>query len=111
MATLTQETCFDLAKSELITLTEIQDHVLSCSSGELWITVEGDSQDIILAPGQQWQATSRRPVVISALKASALNVAYREDFTPRRPGTGSMLVSLLNLKFPPLAEFSSTLIR
>lgn len=111
MATITQETRFDLAKSELITLSEIPDHVLNCKRGELWITVDGDRRDIILAPGESWRIESRETVVITALKASTLNVAHCQAYAPRMAGARSLLVSLLQWEVPPLSSFPSPLIR
>lgn len=111
MATVTQETRFELARRELVTLTDARDHVLNCDSGELWITLDGDSRDIILGPGQSHRIDSAAPVVVSAIRPAALNVRRRHDFGPRLAGAKNMLVSLLQWEFPPLASFPATLIR
>lgn len=111
MATIVQETRFDLARRELVTLADVRDHVLTCGAGEVWVTMDGDKRDIILGPGESYRVERTAPVVVSATCAATLTVAHREVFAPRAAGTGSMLVSLLNWRFPPLAAFASTLIR
>lgn len=111
MATLTQETRFDLARHDLVTLSAAADHVLHCRSGELWITFDGDRRDLILGAGASHRIDSNAPLVISALRESCLEVARQQAFSPRRAGAASLLVSLLNWEFPPLAAFPSPLIR
>ncbi len=44
-------------------------HLEVCSPREyLWITIEGMSQDIVLAPGQIYELPAGRHVVVQALK-------------------------------------------
>lgn len=112
MATITQETRFDLAKHEAVTLTAARGHTLRCESGELWITIDGDRRDHILKPGASLQVERDAPVIVSALHDSALTARHRTPFGARAMGRAcSVLVSLLNWEFPPLAAFPSTLIR
>jgi len=44
-AAIDEETRFALAKNESFKLSDVRDHVLSCVHGELWITVDGESDD------------------------------------------------------------------
>lgn len=112
MAIITQETRFDLTKHEAVTLTAARDHLLRCDSGELWITVEGDRRDHILGPGDRLRVDRDVPVIVSALKDSVLQACHRTPFGARTMGRArSVLVSLLNWEFPPLASFPSTMIR
>lgn len=116
MATITQETRFELFRDELITLSAAKNHVVSCNSGQLWITLDGERQDIILAPGETYRIDSAATVSISALKAATLKAAtlevrHQEAFGPRASGARRLLVSLLNWEFPALASLPSTLIR
>lgn len=112
MATMTQETRFELGRHELVTLTAVREHVIACDSGELWITLDGDQRDIVLRPGSTWRVDDDGPVVISALHDSTLHLRHRQPFGPRAMGrTRSILVALLNWEFPPLASFPSTMIR
>ncbi len=111
MATITQETRFDLLRHEAVTLSDAKGHVLSSGSGGLWITVDGEAGDTILAPGESYRIASNAPVVLSALQACTVNVHHLQAFGPRATGARSLLVSLLQWEFPPLAAFPSTLIR
>lgn len=112
MAVITQETRFDLAKHEAVTLTAARDHALRCDAGELWITVEGDRRDHILRPGDCLRVEWDAPVIVSALRDSTLKASHRAPFGARTMGHArKVLVSLLNWEFPPLASFPSTMIR
>lgn len=111
MATITQETRFDLAKSELLTLSDIPEHVLSCGSGELWVTIDGDRRDIILAPGESWKIESRVPVVITALRASTLSLLHPQAGASRTARMANFMNGLSRWAFPPLASFPSQMIR
>ena len=111
MATITQETRFDLFRDELISLSDAENHVVSCNNGQLWITQDGETEDIILGPGQTYRIDSPAAVSISALQASTLELRHQEAFGPRASRARRLLVSLLNWEFPALASFPSTLIR
>lgn len=108
MARVTQETRFDLAKNDLVTLSDARDEVLNCTGGELWITIDGDRRDIILTPGERWPIESRAAVIIMALKPSTLRVAHRQA---SRSCIGNRLASLLRWKCPPLTAFPGPMIR
>lgn len=111
MATLVQDTRFELAGRELVVLSEARDHELLCHDGELWITFDGDRRDLILGPGQSHRIDSRAPVVVSALKASTVSVRYAQPGDARTRSGRRLLFSLLHWEFPPLAAFPSPLIR
>jgi hypothetical protein len=112
MATITQETRLDLARHELVTVSDAREHTLRCNTGELWITLDQDQRDIILGAGETWRIDNNGPVAISALRDSTLSLCRRQPFGDRVMGRArNVLVSLLNWEFPPLASFPSTLIR
>jgi hypothetical protein len=46
--------------------------LLRARRGMVWITIDGDLRDIVLAPGEQWVVDSSQPLVVSSLGASAL---------------------------------------
>ena len=110
MARIVQETRFELADGELLSLDRIRDRELACRSGELWITVDGRAEDIILGPGQQWQAEGNAPVVVSALKDSLLVVTRRCEQAPRGRAEG-LLTQLLRWRHAPLAFMPAALLR
>ena len=111
MATLTQESRFDLVRHELVSFSGARDLVLSCVAGELWITVDGDGRDIILVAGKSWHIDSDAEVVVSALQAAAVTLRRNRALAPLSRGTLPVLLSLRKWKFPPLAAFPSPLIR
>ena len=47
---------------------------LHCVSGCLWITQDGDSEDIVLYPGDSHASRGAARVIVQALEASALLV-------------------------------------
>lgn len=53
-------------------LTRAKGLLLRARRGTVWITVDGDPRDIVLAPGEQWVVDSSEPVIVSALHKSAL---------------------------------------
>lgn len=112
MATITQETRLELSRHELVSLTDLRDFTLTCDTGELWITFEGDRRDVILGAGKSWCLDGDGPAVISALHDSTLRLHRRQPFGSRVMCCARhAVVSLLNWEFRPLASFPSTLIR
>lgn len=113
MATITQETRFDLARNELVRLTNARDQTLNCTGGELWITIDGDRRDIILTAGERWRIETRAPVLIMALKASTstLAMANRQATRPCLADVRNRLAALLRWRCPPLAAFPCPTIR
>lgn len=47
---------------------------ITCNSGVLWITIEGDNRDILLHPGEKLQVAQNGKVVVEARRAAALRV-------------------------------------
>ncbi|MBI4984180.1 MAG: DUF2917 domain-containing protein [Rhodocyclales bacterium] len=111
MATITQETRFELAQRELVGIAKARGQTLRCDAGELWITVDGDAGDIILRSGEVWQIASNEEIVISALQASRLSVTHSQAFGSFADSARRMLFSLRSWEFPPLAAFPVQLIR
>ncbi len=114
MARIVQETRIELADRELLALERIEGHVLACRSGELWITLDGSPEDIILGPGQHWRVTSPHPVVVSALKPSLLVTTDPRGRAPcivPRGRAESLLAALLRWRHPPLAAMPASMLR
>lgn len=114
MARIVQETRIELAARELLALERAEGHVLACRSGELWITLDGSREDIILGPGQHWRVTSHHPVVVSALKPSLLVTTGPRGCAPRigsRARAESILTMLLRWRHPGLATIPATMLR
>jgi len=47
---------------------------LSCVRGDLWITVDGEPDDHVLAAGESFEPTSTRRVIVYALQPAVLRV-------------------------------------
>lgn len=114
MAQNTQETHYQLARRELLALERARGHLLTCASGEIWITVYGSQDDIILKAGESWQVRDGAAVVASALQDSALVVAHPQAMALRitlHQAAASILLLLRRWKHPSLASYPSTLVR
>lgn len=54
-----------LANDEVISLDRIGGRTLRCTSGRLWVTIEGDSKDYLLTPNQTVAIPTLGRVVVS----------------------------------------------
>jgi len=104
MAKIVQETRYELADGELLAMARMAGRELQCRAGEVWITVDGHPEDVILGAGQRWVAADDAPIVVSALKDS-LVVLTRECLM--RP-TG-LLARLLRRRSAAVAVLPATL--
>ena len=114
MANIVQETRIELARNELLALGCVEGRDLVCRSGQLWITVDGMQEDIILGPGERWQVIGNAPVVVSALQASLLVTTDARGCAPcirLREQAESVLRQLLRWRHPSLAAIPATLLR
>lgn len=106
---------FTLDRRELLLIENAHDQLLSCESGELWITQEGDRRDVILPAGQSWRIDRHGPLVLSAFKPSVATLVHPEPGrtagVPRREGAAALLARIRRWRFPALASFPSTLLR
>jgi hypothetical protein len=48
---------------------------LTCTDGQLWLTCEGDSRDVVLGPGHTVHVDVPGHVVVQALRAARLHVS------------------------------------
>lgn len=76
---------------ELLVIDDARDQLLTCESGELWITQDGDRRDLILPAGQSWRIDRSGPLVLSAFKPAVATLDMAKRW-----------------RFPPLASFPAT---
>jgi hypothetical protein len=67
--------------------------LLRSEEGMVWVTFEGQSQDILLKPGQVHQVAADSTLHASAFSAARLSVIGHETACPHRgvPGVGGLL--------------------
>ncbi len=70
------------------TLTDAAGVQVTCHEGCLWLTLDNDPRDIILAAGESYETDAHRPMFVYALEASAF------DMIPSRVATPSANTSL-----------------
>lgn len=106
MALITQVTHCELARREMLRISDARGDLIRCNTGELWITLDGDLRDVVLSAGANWRIEGDGPVVVSALQPSAFSIERREAAV-----TTGLPLFRLGRAFPPLALFPSPLIR
>jgi len=77
----------NLADDEVARLTDACDSRLEVTQGFVWVTVEGDRNDVVLGPGESFLIDSRDVVTVSAIRgAEGARERRREPLPPgRRP--------------------------
>jgi hypothetical protein len=105
----------EIGLRELLVIDDARDQLLTCESGELWVTQEGDRRDLILPAGQSWRIDHAGPVVLSAFKPATATLAHplagRAASMPHREGAEPLLSRLRRWRFPALASFPATHLR
>jgi hypothetical protein len=92
MTPRTQRLSLSLPKMAVFTLPDAHEVDIECTRGALWITLDHDRRDIVLAPGERFCSDSHRRALVAALEAScvrfsaaALSVAARPAPPERSP--------------------------
>jgi hypothetical protein len=97
---------------ELLVIDDARDQLLTCESGELWVTQDGDCRDVILPAGQSWRIDRSGPLVLSAFKPAVATLTQphpgKSASVPRRQGAASVLALIRRWRFPALASFPVT---
>jgi len=61
----------NLADDEVARLTDACDSRLEVTQGFVWVTVDGDRNDVVLGPGESFLIDSRDVVTVSAIRGAA----------------------------------------
>lgn len=94
MSDIRQARRFEIGLRELLVIDDARDQLLTCESGELWITQDGDRRDVILPAGQSWRVNRAGSLVVSAFEPAV-----------------ATLDMINRWRFPALASFPAHLIR
>lgn len=64
-----------LAHQAMFIVPDVSGVQIVCREGSLWITLDNDPRDVVLAPGESFITTEHRRVLIYAMRSSALTLA------------------------------------
>ncbi|VTU40921.1 hypothetical protein H4CHR_05654 [Variovorax sp. PBS-H4] len=80
----TTPACFQLslAKRTIFTLPDAAGVEIECRSGSVWVTVDHDLRDIVLAPGERFEGDQHRRLLVSALEPSCITVSGPQPAVP-----------------------------
>ena len=105
MACFESSTVVSLAAREAITLPDVRGATLRVTQGTLWLTQEGDPNDVVLRTGDNFVVEADGDTVVEAQDAVLFCIVGRQTGTvrlPARPARKSALWSALaGLLVPP----------
>ena len=73
--------------------------VVTCISGAIWLTMEGDTRDVVLEPGASFVVDRRGLTILAAHEASVVDVCV----TNRAPRWWTRVVDFLDRNYGPAA--------
>lgn len=65
----------DLPRHSIFTLPDAAGIAIDCESGSVWVTLDNDLRDIVLAPGERFTGVAHRRALVSALEPSRIAVS------------------------------------
>jgi len=84
----TQRAQLNLADDEVARLRDACDSRLEVTDGFVWVTLEGELNDVVLGAGESFLIDSRDGVTVSAIRgAASMRVHGRAGANPRRAAT------------------------
>lgn len=88
------DTTIVLSPNRPLVLRQARGSTLHCVAGQLWLTVEGDADDILLCAGQSWPITRNGLVLVEALGSGSIRLQPK-------PARRSRLLCWLRSACPP----------
>jgi hypothetical protein len=73
--TATNQLDLALTHQAMFTVPDASGVQIVCREGSLWITLDNDPRDVVLAPGESFITTEHRRALIYAMRSSALTLA------------------------------------
>jgi hypothetical protein len=73
MTSQPQHLSLSLQDQAVFTLPDAHDVDIECRSGTLWITLDHDLRDIVLAPGQHFRSAAHRRALVAAMEPSCVH--------------------------------------
>jgi hypothetical protein len=73
-----------LPARQLFEITDASGVRILCTAGSLWLTLDHDQRDVILQPGDSFEAASRRRVLLYAFEPSTFALAAAPQRSVRR---------------------------
>lgn len=86
----------ELPRHAIFTVADIAGVGIECQSGCVWLTLDNDTRDLVLEPGERFVGDIHRRVLVSAFEQSsvavshALPAAMPVPATPARTGTSHL---------------------
>jgi hypothetical protein len=65
----------DLPHRAIFTVPDSDGIAIECERGSVWVTLDDDPRDIVLAAGERFTSTSHRRALVSALESSRIAIA------------------------------------
>lgn len=72
MQPLSQRLTVSLADQAIFTLPDAHQVDIECRSGAVWITLDNDRRDIVLAPGESFRSDTHKRALVAALEPSCV---------------------------------------
>ena len=82
MACFQHGTIVELTARDVVTLPDLRSATLRVTRGTLWITQEGDPQDVVLRAGENWVVERNGLTVVEAQDDATFCVVGRQLETP-----------------------------
>ena len=109
MNILIDDSCFDLREHQIVRFDGATGVTVVCLRGELWLTQDGDTRDLVLVPGDRFTLDHEGLTLVSALRPSSLCVEMPVQTSVLRPSLGArarMAISGVRSAVMPAAPFA-----